>query len=87
MKTHKSLLLLIVVLAVSACSQSSVIRAKVSQGYDKALDTAEFTLCYAASIGSIRRKYGTSPDKMEAWRRLCSEVSFSPFIKPVKKLE
>lgn len=45
---------------------------------DEAVDTSVFTLCQAASIGSIRRKFDTQ-DKVETWQNLCSvEKEFKP---------
>jgi len=38
---------------------------------DKAVKTAEFTICYGATIGSIRRSYG-SPDRQQVWKDLCN---------------
>lgn len=51
---------------------------KASEINDEALNTAEFTICHGASVGSIRRHYG-SPEKSKIWAELCNSVDdFSP---------
>jgi hypothetical protein len=45
---------------------------------DEALTAAEFTICYGASVGSIRRHYGDEL-KAKVWASLCNSTdSFSP---------
>ena len=43
------------------------------EGYDRALVDAEFVICDAASIGSIKRRYGVSDERAKAWRDLCEQ--------------
>ena len=38
---------------------------------DAALETSLWGICNAATIGSIRRKFGSSPEAWKAWRELC----------------
>jgi len=40
---------------------------------DDALEAAEFTVCYGASVGSIRRKYGSS-ELAKIWREFCNQT-------------
>ena len=42
---------------------------------DQGLAGAEWYVCRAATVGSVLRRYGTSDDRMAAWRQLCTEVS------------
>jgi len=43
-----------------------------------AVESSIYTLCNAASIGSIRREFDTS-EKVEVWKRLCDEkTDFEP---------
>jgi hypothetical protein len=43
-----------------------------------AVESSIYTLCNAASIGSIRREFDT-PEKVEVWKRLCDEkTDFEP---------
>ena len=41
---------------------------------DNALDIAIWEMCYAASIGSLRREFGTNQDRIRAWQMLCGEI-------------
>ena len=43
---------------------------KGAEVYDTAVGTAVFTLCWGASVGSIRREFG---DRPEVWSGLCPE--------------
>jgi hypothetical protein len=45
---------------------------------DAALEASEWTVCRAATVGAVLRRYGTSPERMEAWRRLCLPDLASP---------
>ncbi len=38
---------------------------------DKVLSTAEWTLCEAATRGSLKRRYGTSIERAEAYKEFC----------------
>ena len=77
---YKTILLLIWIMAsVNGCA-SYVDRAvdKAAQVSDEALNAAEFTICKGASVGSVRRHYG-SPDKARIWAALCNSTDvFSP---------
>lgn len=42
---------------------------------DQALADAEFVICDGASVGSVRRRYGTSAERAKAWRELCRRDS------------
>ncbi len=42
-----------------------------AKAYDEGLANAEFFVCWAASIGSVQRRYGRNRDLAEAWRALC----------------
>ena len=65
---------------VSACGftpEGNLIRSAVAdkgaQAYDEGLGNAEWYICNAASIGSIRRRYGTSEDRAALYRSLCKQ--------------
>lgn len=80
MKTTLSVALASVLLVffLSGCSVLDVIADKGGVVNDEALSTAEFMICNGASVGSIRRHYGT-PEKAEVWSKLCnSRDSFMP---------
>lgn len=65
----------LVILAGSGCSSIMSTGAKVS---DEALIGAKAVICQGASIGSIRRMYGT-PEGAKIWANLCSaNADFTP---------
>ncbi len=49
-----------------------IVREKGAQAYDEGLENAEWFICHAASIGSIRRRYGRDADMAAAYKRLCT---------------
>jgi len=74
----KYLLLIPLLILLSSCSMLSGMVDKVSEINDEALNTAEFTICHGATVGSIRRHYG-SPEKSKIWAELCNSVDdFNP---------
>jgi hypothetical protein len=44
---------------------------KGAAAMDEGLVNAEWWICNAASVGSIQRRYGKSPEMAAAWRQLC----------------
>lgn len=67
----KTLILLMSVLFLSGCGTLGNILDFASEANDEALTSAEFTICMAASIGSINRRYNTEA-KAKAWKELCT---------------
>jgi hypothetical protein len=67
-------------------SQGNLIRdvteARGAQAYDEGLVNAEWFLCEAASVGSIRRAYGGSQQSADAWRELCEGTDGVEIIGP-----
>ncbi len=59
--------------------QGDVIRAAVSEkgalAMDEGLTNAEWFLCQAASVGSVKRRYGSSPERSKAYTDLCNATS------------
>jgi hypothetical protein len=55
-----------------------IAREKGAQAYDEGLVNAEWFICHAASVGSIRRRYGTDASLAAAYRRICSPTSTEP---------
>jgi hypothetical protein len=51
-----------------ATEQATAIGAALN---DDMLNAAEFTICYGASIGSIRRRFG-DPERSLVWQALCN---------------
>ena len=68
-------------LALAGCgftAQGDFVRGAIkeqgAQAFDEGLANAEFFICKAASIGSIKRRYGASVEAAEAYNRLCEEA-------------
>lgn len=66
---------LVLALAFSACTSFDALRGAVrergAEAYDEALDTAEFTQCNAASVGSVFRRYGADKELWDSWKTIC----------------
>lgn len=69
----KTLTLIVVLFLLSGCSILGGVADRAGEVNDEALNAAEFTICHGASIGSIRRHYG-SPEKSRIWTELCNSV-------------
>lgn len=67
------IILAITLLFLSGCSTLDRMVSAGVEANDNALIAAEFTICKAASIGSIMRRYGVSEDKAKAWKELCTQ--------------
>ena len=65
------LLLVIFVLLSSGCSMLGKVVDAGGEVNDKALVTSEVTICRAASVGSVLRRYNT-PEKAKACLTLCT---------------
>lgn len=78
MNTH-AVASLLALLLLGACGFTpqgdlvrGVVREKGAQAFDEGLENAEWFICHAASIGSIRRKYGRDPQTAAAYNAICS---------------
>ncbi len=47
------------------------IKEQGSQAYDEGLQNSQFFICHAASIGSIKRTYGTSNERAKEYAAFC----------------
>jgi hypothetical protein len=47
--------------------------AGAAKANDEAIRSAEFTLCSGASVGAVRRAYG-SPERAKVWQDLCNST-------------
>jgi hypothetical protein len=50
--------------------------------HDTSLENAEFYLCRAASVGSVKRRYGVTHEKAQAWREICDDLGDVNIIEP-----
>lgn len=71
-------LFFLLMLTLSACGltpQGDAIREYVKETgatvADNALENAEWVICYAATVGSVKRRYGTSPESMAVYNEFC----------------
>lgn len=67
----------ILLFTLSGCSATVAVVEKGAEINDSALEAAEFTICQAASIGAIQRRYGDSPER---WNALCKPKDISPIV-------
>ncbi len=75
--------LLLAAILLSGClPEAQSIKDRGADVADTALDTSEWHICRAASVGSVLRRYGTSAERMAAWRALCLPPTDSPLIEP-----
>lgn len=66
------------------CAQIQHAEQKAADAADGVLVGAEWAICRAATVGSVLRRYGASPERMEAWRRLCQPTVEDFFAPPVQ---
>lgn len=60
---------LLLLLTLPGCAQLGPLVNRGAEANDRAVQAAEFTICNAASVGSIRRAYG---DRVSVWQDLCA---------------
>lgn len=58
-------------------------RAAAEDVADDLIDTAMWHLCYASSVGSIRREFGTSPERATLYYALCNTPG--PVVLPMQE--
>lgn len=70
--------LLIPLLFLAGCGltpQGDTLRSTVAtrgaEAADSLLENAEWAICYAASIGSVKRRYGVDPGRAKAYAEFC----------------
>ena len=76
---------LMLVLLVAGCGQTSVgdqfrdvLKQRGARVLDEGLANSEWFMCEAASIGSVKRRYGGS--KAQAYKDLCTSSSVEDII-------
>jgi hypothetical protein len=66
----------LLILLLSGCTSFNALQSQVAtQGAaaaDEVRETAEFSLCRGITVGAWLRAYGSSKERAEAWRVLCS---------------
>lgn len=67
----KKVIVVLAALALVACSTyRNVVATQGAEAADAALETAEWTLCNAAPVGAVERRYQTEALK-EAYKTIC----------------
>ncbi len=78
---------LALLLALGACSSFSAgktaVAVKGAEVADELLLTAEWTLCYAATVGSIKRRYGMTVEQANLYRQFCYGEAEANIIGPL----
>ena len=64
-------LFLAAMVLVSGCATFDKVAVGATKAADKILSTAEWTLCEVATRGSLKRRYGTSIERAEAYKEFC----------------
>ncbi len=71
--------LVLMMLMLSGCASWDTLQAgfavEGARAADEALQTYEWGICEAATVGSWKRRYGQDPNKAEAWAMMCSKNS------------
>jgi len=77
-----SALMILALTFLSACGMTpqgdfvrGAIKERGADAYDAGLENSEWFMCEAASAGSVRRKYGKSPELAAAYRTLCTHAA------------
>ena len=63
---------LAVLILLTGCSSIESFVGKAAEVNDEALKVAEFSICQAASVGSVKRRFHT-PELARLWRDFCNE--------------
>jgi hypothetical protein len=61
----------VVAMLVAGCGSFGRLQERGAEVADQGLEGGVWTICYAASIGSIRRRFGTSADRAAAYELFC----------------
>lgn len=74
--------IILVILLLPSCTQFKQFQIQSAEVADAGLSTSEWGVCNAATIGSIRRRYGGNPDAATAWQLFCEESGKLPGLFP-----
>lgn len=65
----------LILLLLSGCAGWDVVQAGIARNgakvADESLESSEWAICQAPTMGAWMRRYGKDPEKMEAWLKLC----------------
>ena len=73
-------------LFLGACTEFTAVKKAVAtkgaELSDDALVDAEWWVCYAASIGSVKRRYGATVERAETYKDFCHGDGDANVVKP-----
>ncbi len=79
------ILTIALLLILSGCaSYQAGIAAKGAEVADELLTTAEWQVCYAASVGSIKRRYGMTVERANLYKEFCSGAGAANVVGPIE---
>jgi hypothetical protein len=71
----RAVTVLSVLVVVSGCTSWNTLQSGVAvqgaKAADEALETSEWGICEAVTMGAWQRRYGENPGKAKAWADLC----------------
>lgn len=86
MTMNKIWIPIVLVFLLGACTQvgvaKKVVVVKGAEISDSALNDAEWWMCSAASVGSIKRRYGLSQDRADLYKEFCDGTTGANVIGP-----
>ena len=70
-------------LMLGACEYTDGAKVKGAGLADKGLTEAEWLLCYAATIGSVKRRYGQTVERASTYKQFCDGSEAANVIVPL----
>lgn len=72
-------------LSLTACAGWETVQGTVAgkgaQAADEFLQSGEWVVCEAATVGAVNRKYGLDPAKTQAWKDYCKKPVIGESVK------
>jgi hypothetical protein len=82
----KTIVVMLLMLFVAGCANWNTLQSAASiqgaKAADEELETAEWGVCMAPTVGAWQRRYGGNPVKAEGWGKLCSKPAIVPAPTP-----
>jgi len=66
-------ILILLCLVMGGCAALDTVKSKGAEMSDAMIESSLWNICYAASVGSVRRKFNT-PDDIRRYNELCKGV-------------
>ena len=75
-------LVIILVLLLGGCETTDAVKGKGATFADRGLTEAEWLVCNAASIGSVKRRYGQTVERANTYKAFCDGDGLANVIVP-----